>query len=103
MSDRTTDIRWPEVDRRTSTRREADRTRITNPQIRSRIYNWKFTQALALLSSDHGDSTVEDRALVQALSNTFGDCGWFDNGSAGMATIIVAAVDRLLNNGRSSL
>jgi hypothetical protein len=54
-----------------------------------RLYNWKFEQALDYL----GGATSGERQLVEALSATFGNSGWF-GGSLGI--IINAALRTLM-------
>jgi hypothetical protein len=60
------------------------------PQLRSRLENWKFCQALALAT----EASEPDQRLIAALAALVGDCGWGLEGA--LATVIDAAVDRLL-------
>ncbi len=54
-----------------------------------RLLNWKFNSALALVREDHPETVS---AVVKALAETFGNCGWFDGN---MATIIQFTVSSL--------
>lgn len=56
----------------------------------SRLENWKFSSALALLREDHPEAIA---SVVEALASAYSNCGWFD-GSIG--TIISRAVQSML-------
>jgi hypothetical protein len=55
-------------------------------ECQGRLLNWKFGQALRQLTPD---ATEGERELVTALTEVFGDVGWFDGS---MATIVAAAL-----------
>lgn len=60
-----------------------------NDKCKGRIVNWKFTQAMGYYEG--GDDN--ERILLRSLSETFGDCGWFDGN---MGEIVGAVVQWLL-------
>lgn len=62
-----------------------------NAQCRNRIENWKFTSAMATYEAVVSDE--DEHQILLALSETFGNCGWFDGA---MGTIVGAAVAWLL-------
>ncbi len=63
------------------------------PQLRRRLENWKFSQALALAT----EVSEPDQRLLAALAALVGDCGWGLEGA--LAVVIEAAVDHLLAAG----
>ncbi len=62
----------------------------TSKKLRSRIYNWKFTDALQYLE----DEDEDDIEIIKALAVTLGNAGW--NTSGPKATIASCAVRELL-------
>lgn len=60
----------------------------------NRLYNWKFTQALNSLEGDAHVIPHESQG-IKALSDAFGNCGWF---SGTMARIIQMAVHDLIGD-----
>ncbi len=64
----------------------------TSKKLRSRIYNWKFTDALQYLEDE--DEDEDDIEIIKALAATFGNIGWNMDGA--MATIAGCAVRELL-------
>jgi len=60
------------------------------PALRSRLENWKFTQAQALATAE----PAPVQRLIAALAALVGDSGWALGGA--LAVVIEAAVDGLL-------
>jgi hypothetical protein len=60
-----------------------------SPELQSRLENWKFASAMQYIDGE--PENVEN--AVSALSEAFGDCGWF---GGRMGVIVGAAVDGLL-------
>lgn len=58
-----------------------------------RLQNWKFSQAEAFMASQVEPATETEISLVEALSVTFGNPGWFDGG---MSVIISAALSTIV-------
>lgn len=61
-------------------------------RVKDRLAEWKFASASSYMLEDEVDGpapTEHERETVEALSTTFGNCGWFD-GSLG--DVVRAAV-----------
>lgn len=61
--------------------------------LRSRLINWKFKSAMKYVSVFDKEGDNEARDVLEALSESYADTGWF---SGNMATIVGVAVDMLL-------
>jgi hypothetical protein len=59
-----------------------------NENLESRLYNWKFEQALRYLDGE----PQETKDVVEALARMFGNAGWF----YGDMQVVVAAAVRSL-------
>lgn len=59
-----------------------------NDRLHSRLQNYKFCSALRFLDGE--DEQVQD--LVNALSDVFGDIGWFDGN---LAVIVQNALNNI--------
>ncbi len=64
-------------------------------RVEGRLYNWKFATAAEFYRQDNEVPDEEEGALIEALSETFGNCGHFDGH---LATVIRAAVIFLIGN-----
>lgn len=64
---------------------------VINENVASRLYNWKFDQAVSAMD---GTETETERELIQALAYTFGNAGFGLAGS--MGDIVYAAVSTLV-------
>ena len=58
----------------------------------NRLHNYKFNQAENALNPE---ATQEERAVVTALSDMFGNPGWFVGEKSSMAVLISFAIDKL--------
>lgn len=70
-----------------------DKSAQANQDLCSRLDNWKFETAHRYATELGLDEN--DLEVIKVLSDTFGDCGWFDGS---MGVIVGAAVDSLLGN-----
>lgn len=61
-----------------------------NEDLTGRLENWKFESAKMYVDFD---VSVDERLVIEALADTYGNCGWFE-GSMGL--IIGAAVEALI-------
>lgn len=59
--------------------------------VQGRLYNWKFESAWEYMQEDmeSGPYDESEADTIKALSDTFGNAGWFDGS---MANIVRAAV-----------
>jgi len=63
-----------------------------SPECMDRLVNWKFDSAVTEMLKE-GLATDAERELVNALSASFGNCGWFW-GSLG--TVVRSAVESIV-------
>ena len=64
-----------------------------NEELKNRIYNMKFDQAIQYLDKD---VTGPEKEAIEALSRCFGNCGWSDGD---IGTILELAVYKLIGDG----
>ena len=62
-----------------------------NPQLRSRLENWKFNQALSHLEGE----SREVKDIVEALARSFGNCGWIEGDQGTIIGYALTAICRI--------
>jgi hypothetical protein len=60
-----------------------------NEKLKSRLVNWKFSQALNHLDDE---LTAGQRELIEALARLVGDSGWFEGDIGVLVALAVAAL-----------
>lgn len=64
--------------------------------VRSRVSNWKFSQATAV--DGYAELPSDVREIIDALAACFSDCGWIVSNLGRVIACAVDSADRMLNN-----
>ena len=60
-----------------------------NEKLKSRLFNWKFEQALQYVD---GGVDLDDLEVIKALARLFGNCGWFEGDVGALVSVVVSSL-----------